>query len=137
VARLAPEPGRLGSAAFVAGFPFGGALGRASLTAGSLEDLRGPSGEATLDRYALPFEPGDVGGPILTPDGAVAGMLVAPDGGSQRMLPPGVALGVDAGRLGAILDEAGIAADRASPIPASGGRAEAEAEVAVLVTCHE
>lgn len=137
VARLARGPGRLGSAVSVAGFPFGGALGRASLTRGSLEDLRGPEGREALDRYALSFEPGDAGGPVLGPDGAVAGMLLPGEGdGAGRALPPGVALGVDAARLAEILALAGIEPERASLVPAASGGAEAEADVAVLVTCH-
>ena len=134
VAALASEPGRLGSEVSVAGFPFGGALGRASVTGGRLEDLRGLEGEETLDRYALSVEEGDFGGPVLGPDGAVAGMLLPPaqDG---RSLPPGVAFGVDAGRLAAVLDEAG-ASPEVTLRRASERGAEDAAEIAVLVTCH-
>lgn len=136
IATLAREPGRLGSDVAVAGFPFGGALGRASLTRGSLEDLRGPEGDEALDRYALAFEAGDAGGPVLAPDGSVAGMLLpAGEDEAGRALPPGVALGIDAARLDEMLREAGVTPERASLLAVS-GRADAEAEVAVLVTCH-
>ena len=139
VAALAEEPGRLGSEVAVAGFPFGGTLGLASLTRGRLEDLRGLEGEEELDRYALAFEPGDAGGPVLAPDGAVAGLLLAGDAVVEgRGLPDRVAFGVDAGRLREILAEAGV-----PPAPGAGsGDASPErlarqgAEIAVLVTCH-
>ena len=165
VAALAGVPGRLGSPVAVAGFPFGGALGRASLTHGSLEELRGLGGDGDLDRYALAFEPGDAGGPVLAPDGTVAGMLLSGDGDGDggaaggRTLPAGVAFGVDAGRLRAVLDEAGVEAPsrrltdlsevsevdltRAAPgdgevAPMTPERLAREAaELAVLVTCHE
>lgn len=148
VARLAEAPVRPGETVAVAGFPFGGALERASLAHGRLEARRGLGGDADLDRYALPAEPGDAGGPVLAPDGAVAGLLLSGQGGEAegRTLPEGVAFGVDAGRLRAILEEVGVApapgsasgdasADASGPVTPE--RLEREgAEMAVLVTCH-
>ena len=139
VARLAEGPGRLGSRVAVAGFPFGGALGRASLTFGRLEDIRGPEGDEALDRYALSAEAGDAGGPVLAADGSVAGLLLPSADGVGRALPPDVALGLDAGRLGEALREAGVA-----PRAHEGGDAlpperlaRDAAEMTVLVTCYD
>ena len=106
VAAVEPQPARLGSAVAVAGFPFGGALDRASLTFGRLEDLRGLSGEETLDRYALQTEAGDAGGPVLARDGSVTGLLLPAGAGSAaRALPDGG--GVRRGRREPDRDPAG------------------------------
>ena len=97
IASFAEGPLRLGEEIALGGYPCGGLLGRASVTFGRLADLRGLGGEAGFDRYDITSEAMEAGGPVVGPDGAVAGMLLpAPDG---RVLPPGVAQGVDAATL--------------------------------------
>ena len=64
VARLATATPRLGSEVAVAGYSFEGALGAATLTFGTLEDVEGLGGEAQIDRLQLMAEPGDAGGPV-------------------------------------------------------------------------
>ena len=152
VARLSAGPGRIGATVALAGFPFGAALDRASVTFGRLEDLRGLDGEGDVDRYALSPEPGDAGGPVLAEDGTVTGLLL-PEG-EGRTPPAGTALGVDASRLLAILEDAGLndggAAEAAGEARASavawdeGGApatperlAREAAEMTALVTCYD
>ena len=132
VAALAEAPGRPGDEIAVAGFPFGAALGRASLAFGVLEDAGGRAGEGTAVRYALEAEAGDAGGPVLNASGALAGMLLAADAG-------GAALGVGAEALAAALQGGGIEPRLAAPgAPLSPEALDAAgAAVAVLVTCYE
>ena len=155
VAALSLEPGRLGSRVALAGFPFGAALDRPSVTFGRLEDLRGLGGEEALDRYALTAEPGDAGGPVLAEDGTVAGLLMPQEGVEGRAPPEGTAQGVDAARLAQALEAAGAAPSGAVPprdVPAEdvlvGAWDEAApmtperlareaAEITALVTCYD
>lgn len=141
VARLAPEDGRLRSAVAVAGFPYGGVLGAATLTRGTLEDVRGLDGEADLLRLSIPAaEPGEAGGPVLDAAGRVAGMLLPMPVRSGRILPGDVAFALKSARLAALLREAGIPAplakDDATPVAPEALAARAAA-VAVLVSCWE
>ena len=112
-AAFADAPLRIGEEVAVGGYPFGGALGRASVTFGRLADVRGLGGEDGLDRYEIETSEAEAGGPVLGPEGEVTGMLLAPRG--TRVLPPDVALGVDASVLRAALEGRGMDAPVAAP----------------------
>ena len=139
IAAFRGVPPRIGEEVAVAGYPFGGALGRASLTFGTLADVRGPAGEDALDRYALAPAEGDRGGPVLDASGAVAGMLLPGPGRSDMALPEGAAFGIDAGAVLRALDARGVPARTAGP----GGPVPPEeltalaGEMAVLVACYD
>ena len=119
VAAFGGAPLRIGEEVAVGGYPFGGVLGRASVTFGRLADVRGLAGEVRLDRYEIEVAEPEAGGPVFGPEGEVTGMLLAPRG--ARVLPPDVALGVDASALIATLRGRGMevpvaeAAERLAP----------------------
>ncbi|PZX15217.1 sporulation related protein [Palleronia aestuarii] len=113
---------RLGTEILAAGFPFGGALPAPSLTEGRLADLRGLDGEEDVHRFDLGIRPGDAGGPILDPAGAVLGVLLPRPGAAERRLPPGVAFAADVGAIEAFLTANGVQAQQATataPLPAA------------------
>ncbi|MGR3541448.1 MAG: peptidoglycan-binding protein [Hasllibacter sp.] len=138
VAAFRDAPPRIGEEVAVAGFPFGGALGRATLTFGTLADIRGLAGEPERDRYEMAAAEGDAGGPVLDGAGRVAGLLLPREGGDRR-LPRDVALGLDGAALAELL--------RARAVPARAGSggdalgplrlARAAAEIAAQVACYE
>lgn len=100
-------PGRLRGEVSVAGFPFGGVLGTATRSFGTLEDIRGLAGEPELLRLSIDVQPGDAGGPVLDGAGRVTGMLLPPPDDGRR-LPEGVAFALNAATLAEILAEAGV-----------------------------
>ena len=108
VAAFAPREGRLGAPVSVAGFPYGGALGAATLSFGTLEDVRGLDGAGSDLRLSVRTREGDAGGAVLDAAGRVTGMLL-PDPDDARALPADVALARKAGAVVAVLEEAGIA----------------------------
>ncbi len=109
VARLLKGDARLGAGVAVAGYPFEGALSAPTLTFGTLADLRGLRGEEGLARLELVAQPGDSGGPVLGPSGAVIGMLLPrPDGDGQR-LPETVNFAAKSDVLAAFLGGNGVA----------------------------
>ena len=67
---------RLQSEVSVAGYSYEGVLSAATLTFGTLSDVRGLRGEQNLKRLALTVQPGDVGGPVFDASGNVIGMLL-------------------------------------------------------------
>lgn len=136
VAELAPGQPRIGARAAVAGYPFGGALPAATVTFGTVEDVRGLSGEPGLLRLQAETEEGDAGGPVFDPAGRLAGVLL-PDGGGDRRLPPGVRFAASADVASAFLSAQGIAL---RPAPDRGALAEedlteAAMRMTVLVSC--
>ncbi len=139
VASLATEEGRLGSRIAVAGFPFDGVLGTATLTFGALEDVRGLDGDEAVLRLRLEARDGDRGGPVLDPAGRVTGMLGAGEPGDGRALPRDAAFALKASALARLLADAGI-----RPRLAEGARAIAPedlaqraSEMTMLVECWE
>ena len=95
VAAFRTDVARLKSEIAVAGYSYGGVLSAPTLTWGTLEDMQGLNGEAPLDRLAVAAQPGDAGGPVLDPSGAVLGMLLPrAEGGAQ--LPSDVFFAADA-----------------------------------------
>lgn len=138
VAEFATTTSRLQSEIAVSGFSHGGALGAPTLSYGRVADIRGLSGEETLDRLAIKTLPGDEGGPVLGSDGAVAGLLLMPRD-DDHALPDSVSLAADARALVAFLGEAGIevmASDGGETITRA-ELARKAADITVLVSCWE
>ncbi len=139
VAALAPAEGRLRSAVAVGGFPYGGVLGAATLTFGTLEDVRGLDGDEGLLRLALAARDGDVGGPVLDGGGRVAGLLLPDPAGGDRVLPDDVAVAAKSQVLGRVLEAAGIApvTSRQTGTIAPEDLTRRAAGMTVLVGCWE
>ena len=97
-ARFSESVGRLRSAIAVSGYSYGGTLDEATLTYGTLEDIRGLNGEEGIKRLGIDTLPGDAGGPILTGGAAVSGMLLPPPE-TGRVLPDHVQFGADASAI--------------------------------------
>ncbi len=121
----------------VAGYPFGGVLGAATLSFGRLVDLRGLRGEETIVRLALAASEGDAGGPVLDASGAVLGMLLPRAGDTAQALPEDVSFAVKADRIAEALATAGITARRdAAEVPLNAVTLAARArDITVLVSC--
>jgi peptidoglycan hydrolase-like protein with peptidoglycan-binding domain len=138
VAVLAAASPGIGAKAAVAGYPFGPALPAATLTFGSVEDLRGLDGEAGVLRLQAETEPGEAGGPVLDPAGRVAGVLLPDAAGGARQLPPGVRFAASAEVAADFLAAQGISAAPAAAMggaPAPEDLTEAAMGMTVLVSC--
>ena len=109
-------PARIRSEVAVAGFPFEGALGAASLNFGTLADLRGLNGDERIARLDLAVEPSEIGAPVLDATGAVIG-IVLPEPETGRALPEGVSFALRGDRLAEALSGAGVTLNTA---PAAG-----------------
>jgi len=138
VAKLRPGAARLKSEVAVAGYPFEGALSAPTLSFGTLADVKGLNGEATLNRLEIDAMPGDVGGPVLDRTGATIGIL-APAGAEGRTLPKGVGFAVNADTLAAVMQNAGVSPSAASDTAAltSEDLTLRAADMTVLVSCWE
>lgn len=108
-AALLSGKAQLQSDIVASGYSYGGVLGAATLSFGSLADVKGLNGETTLSRLALATLPGDAGGPVLDLSGGVWGMLL-PAPAKGRQLPQDVSFAADADAIRSVLDKAGIAA---------------------------
>ncbi|PWJ18318.1 serine protease [Jannaschia seohaensis] len=108
VARLAPLPGRLRSAVSVGGYPYGGVLGAATLSFGTLEDVRGLDGSDAVLRLSMETRDGDVGGPVLDMSGRVTGLLLPAPVSDATVLPADVSFAAKASELARVLDGAGV-----------------------------
>lgn len=128
---------RLQSEVAVAGYSFGGVLTAPTLSFGSLEDLRGLSGEDSISRLALSALPGDAGGPVYDMGGTVLGMLLPKDQPGGRVLPEQVSFAAKGDRILDFLRNNGI-----QPVARGGLAAIAPedltaqaAEMTALVSC--
>jgi peptidoglycan hydrolase-like protein with peptidoglycan-binding domain len=106
-AEIGTGPGRLRADVAVAGFPFGGTLSSASMTFGSLADIRGMNGEDTVQRLVLATADSEAGGPVFDLSGTVLGMVL-PGGMENRALPEDVTLALRVDRLGPLFEAAGV-----------------------------
>jgi len=134
-------PARIRSDVAVAGFPFEGALGAASLNFGTLADLRGLNGDERIARLDLAVEPSEIGAPVLDATGAVIGIIL-PEPDTGRSLPEGISFALRgdrlAGALSGTLAGAGISlttAPEAAVTLTRNGLARYGSDLAVLVTC--
>ena len=139
VAAFAPSEGRLRSPVSVGGFPYGGVLGAATLTFGTLEDVRGLDGDANVLRLSMSARDGDVGGPVLDAGGRVAGMLLPDPADGARALPEDVTFAAKSRALASVLEAAGV-----TPVTAQAGGTIAPEDLTtratgmtVLVSCWE
>ncbi|MDP1669462.1 serine protease [Phaeovulum sp.] len=118
---------RLETEVAVAGFPYADAISAPVLTFGRLAAMSGLGGEADLARLRLVALPGDAGGPVLDPSGAVLGVLLPADTSGTRILPDDLALARQTSALVALLTERGFA-----PVSASSTGAMAPEDLARL-----
>ena len=135
-AELATAPGQIRSDIAVAGFPFDGALGGASMGFGTLADLQGINGEQTVQRLDVATAESEAGGPVFDSAGTVLGMVL-PGMAGGRALPDNVTLALRADQLGDALKAVGITT-RASTRNTMLNRellARLGAEMTVTVSC--
>jgi peptidoglycan hydrolase-like protein with peptidoglycan-binding domain len=129
---------RLQSEVSVAGYSYEGVLSAATLTFGTLADVRGLKGEEELSRLALAAQAGDAGGPVFDASGAVMGMLL-PKSKNGPQLPEDVSFALDATAIAEMATAAGL---RLSASSTSGSIAPRDLRLAaqgmtVLVSCWE
>lgn len=138
VARFALGAPRLQSEVSVAGFSYEGVLSAATLTFGTLSDVRGLQGEEELSRLALNAQPGDAGGPVFDVSGNVMGMLL-PAGAEGPQLPDGVSFALDSAVIADVATQAGIslAAGESTGTIAPRDLTQAAQGMTVLVSCWE
>jgi hypothetical protein len=139
VAMLQQAPERIGSEIMVAGYSYEDRLPAPVMTFGTLSDITGLNGEKTLKRLAVQALPGDAGGPVLDPAGAVIGMLLPATEGGDRVLPPDVQFALAGAEISRLLTTAGIA-----PVPVVPGGALPPSDLTargtgmtVLVSCWD
>lgn len=138
VASFRQTPPRLQSEVAISGYSFGGVLSAPTLTYGTLQDLRGLSGDERLERLAVNAHPGDAGGPVYDTGGAVLGMLLPRDEGGKQ-LPDEVSFAADANTLREFFGTLGVTIDpaaAASPM-APEDLTRLASGMTVLVSCWE
>uniref|UniRef100_UPI0035623DD1 S1 family peptidase n=1 Tax=Phaeovulum sp. TaxID=2934796 RepID=UPI0035623DD1 len=118
---------RLETEVAVAGFPYADAISAPVLTFGRLAAMNGLAGEADLARLRLNALPGDAGGPVLDPSGAVLGVLLPTENDGERLLPDDIALARQSAALAPVLAAQGFA-----PMASMGGAAMAPEDLARL-----
>lgn len=138
VAALAQSAPRLQSEIAVSGYSFEGTLPAPTMTFGVLSDLRGLNGEDDIDRLDISALPGDSGGPVFDPAGAVMGMLL-PKANGTRVLPAEVGFAADVSSLRAVLRQAGVSVQtsRATGTIAPEDLTNAATAMTVLVSCWD
>tara|TARA_R110002049_G_scaffold23781_7_gene84870 strand:- start:85321 stop:87180 length:1860 start_codon:yes stop_codon:yes gene_type:complete len=137
-ARFATTTPRLQSEVSVAGYSYEGVLSAATLTFGTLSDLRGLDGEDGMNRLSLKAQPGDAGGPVFDEGGHVVGMLL-PRAAGDKKLPDDVSFAVDRAAISAAASAAGVtldAGDAAGVIAPRDLTLQAQG-MTVLVSCWE
>lgn len=107
VADFNTVPPRLQSEIAVAGFPYEGVLGAATVTFGALADVRGLQGEENIARLTLASQAGDAGGPVFDGNGRVLGMLLPRKDGAQQ-LPEDVNFAVESTLIADVAQKAGV-----------------------------
>jgi S1-C subfamily serine protease len=115
IAAFQDQPERAGSEIMVSGFSYEDRLPAPVMTFGTLSESTGLEGEPTLKRLAVQALPGDAGGPVLDPAGAVIGMLLPASAGGDRVLPAGVHFALAGAELSRLLTAAGLAPTLAVP----------------------
>lgn len=136
-ARLRAAPPRIDSEIAVAGYAYGDALRMPVLSFGEIADLRGFDGRDDRLRLAVTVEPGDTGGPVLDPAGAVLGLLQPRHVDGARLLPDEVNFATPAAAILGALDGLGLRADSGAAMPplAPEDLARHAADMTVMVSC--
>ena len=135
-ARFATSAGRLRSSVAVSGYSYEGALSAPTVTYGTLEDVRGLTGDERVQRLEVSTLDGDIGGPVLDNSGAVTGILLTGEVGG-RTLPDGTMFATKATEVARFLSENGVSAaasNEAAPLAAE-ELLVAAADMTVLVSC--
>lgn len=129
---------RLQSEVSVAGYSYEGVLSAATLTFGTLADVRGLQGEENLSRLALAAQAGDAGGPVFDASGAVMGMLL-PKKQTGPQLPEDVSFALNSTAIAETASAAGLRLDAASGTGTVAPRdlRQAAQSMTVLVSCWE
>lgn len=133
------SPDRIGAEIAVAGYSYGDALPAPVLTFGTLAAAEGLDGQQGLKRLALTALPGDAGGPVVDPTGAVLGMLLPAQSGAGRVLPEGVAFAAAGPAIAATLQARGLTlaqSARQGALPPEDLAAHT-ADMTVLVSCWD
>jgi S1-C subfamily serine protease len=132
-------PERPGSEVMVAGYSYEDRLPAPVMTFGTLEELTGLNGEPDRKRLTLQALPGDAGGPVIDPTGAVIGMLLPPEASGGKSLPVGVHFALSAAGIARLLEPEGI-----RPLPSTTTGALPPSELSdigtgmtVLVSCWD
>ncbi|WP_185962162.1 serine protease [Palleronia caenipelagi] len=110
-AKLAQAPLRPEQTAILAGYAFGGQLPAPTLTTGRLASLTGLAGSEQHERYALDARPGDAGGPVFAPSGALVATL-QPRDDLPRRLPDQVNHATGIANIVGFLEASGISPER-------------------------
>lgn len=133
------SPDRIGAEIAVAGYSYGEALPAPVLTFGTLAAAEGLDGQTGVKRLALAALPGDAGGPVVDPTGAVLGMLLPAVSEAGRVLPEGVAFATTGSTIAATLAPKGITlaqSARQGALPPEDLAAQT-AQMTVLVSCWD
>lgn len=127
---------RLNSEVAVAGFPFGSVLATATMTFGTLADIRGLDGNEGVNRLTMETMDGDAGAPVLDATGAVVGVLL-PETDGTRQLPADVSFAATVPTIANFLDGAGVTLMASEPTAqVSAERLMAMGtDISVLVSC--
>lgn len=138
VARFKLDAPRLQSEVSVAGFSYEGVLSAATLTFGTIADVRGLQGEEELKRLALSAQPGDAGGPVFDASGNVVGMLL-PARADGPQLPQGVSFALDSAVIADVATQAGmtLSAGTGTGTIAPRDLTRAAQGMTVLISCWE
>ena len=136
------NPPRIRDEIATAGFSWGDALQSASLTFGTLQDLRGLEGQEGLRRLSLLALPGDAGGPVLDAQGRVLGILMPRTNDPVRLLPDDVQFALAAPQILDALAQAGLRQNPPVDVPTQTALApevlaRMGADMTVLVACWD
>ncbi|SFO85345.1 serine protease [Tranquillimonas alkanivorans] len=136
-ARLHTDIPRLQSRVAVSGYSYEGVLGAPTLTYGTVADLRGLSGEDSVNRLDIAPQPGDAGGPVLSESGSVMGMLLPRASEDGKVLPDRVSFAADVETIAGFLSDQGLparASDRGEGLNPD-QLTRLAADMTVLVSC--
>lgn len=135
-AQFSQEPVAPRARVAVAGYPYEGILGSASLTRGEFGASEGLAGEETLYRLNITTQAGDIGGAVFDEAGAVIGLLKETEAGTQQ-LPESVQFAANAEVLMRALGGQGVRVGRHSQTAALDpvDLAAKAKDISVLVQC--
>lgn len=136
-AQFAGQVPGVGSDLRLSGYSFEDTLSRPILTFGQLAGEFGLYGEEWQHRLTLAAQPGDVGGPVFDPAGAVMGMLLPRADTPDRQFPPDVSFAVSAAAIQEALGRAGLrgALSRDNAAMPAETLTRVSADMTVLVSC--